>query len=72
MADMQHCEHVDGGSQDPVLRRQLNKDTRINLASAGLFTASDYLQVCSCDVLRRKTTTAPARRENLRQDAHEH
>jgi hypothetical protein len=26
------------------LRRQLNKDTRVNLASAGLFSAADYLQ----------------------------
>ena len=31
-------------AQDPALLRQLNKDTRINLASAGLFTAEDYLQ----------------------------
>ena len=31
--------------QDKALRRQLNKDTRINLAVAQLFTATDYLQV---------------------------
>ena len=27
------------------MRRQLNKDTRVNLASSGLFSAADYLQV---------------------------
>ena len=56
LSQASHSSDIGGGAalktrgvvlQDPVLRRQLNKDTRINLASAGLFTASDYVQVCS-------------------------
>ena len=43
-------------SQVSALKQQLNKDTRVNLASARLFNAADYLQVRCCV----NKTSAPA------------